>query len=585
MWAFEFNQDIKAAESYVLDQLSSFLIGKEELSLRIIKSSQVSWMILCPDSVQQLPASIVPFGEKTSSLPGFEPRYWIIRGLVREDKSARISGGKIESLPGLPLEELIHSHPPFTLEIKLCPSQHIPYCKEETLFSIEVCTDNDEVSQTISRWLNGRTTMDNRSTFAYGSELAFFIRPPISTYAYNPRGTLSAKDSIMQVFLNKPNLLTKHCLICGQPGSGKTNSAKMILDQLALQASPQKNLLILDNKGEYRSWGMKHNINYYEVGRNPDVLRLLGINPFIPGSEVKLINHLEVLATILAVSGFTGAGVILTEYMKLVLFAFFADLWHRDEGSFFELLNMTGNELLAAGFPFYGKKGETIPVLLLKFWRANAQKYFNLWVGNASGRNLGDIQGILSARINALVYSPMNYFSYSPSATNADALLNNSYILSLKGASDHHLVLLSSLFVFLYCQSARIADESPVLKNLLVVEEAHLIMKKNVESAEVVTAESMLGEIFDRMLAELRSQGVGLILIDQSPSQLVLNVIANTGTKIIHRLAFPGDIQVITDSLGIQEPDELRYLDVGNCFYKIEGDQPQKEHIDLWKTR
>lgn len=584
MWRFEFNQDIKAAETYVLDQLSSFLIGKEELSLRMIKSSQVSWMLLCPDSVQQLPASIVPFGKKSGSFPGFTPRYWVIRGLVREDRSARISGGKIEALPDLPLEELISSHPPFTLDIKLCASAHIPYCKEGTLFAIEICTDNEDVSQTISRWLNGRVTTEKRSTFAYGSELAFLIRPPISTYAYNTRGTLTSKASINQVFYKQPNLLTKHCLICGQPGSGKTNSAKNILDQLTHESGFDGNLLILDNKGEYRSWGEKHRIFYYEVGKYPEALKLLNINPFIPGGNVKLINHLEVLATILAVSGFTGAGVILTEYMKLVLFAFFAELWHRDEGSFFELLNMTGNQLLAAGFPFHGQQGETIPVMLLKFWRVKAQKYFNKWVGNASGRNLGDIQGILSARINALVYSPMNYFSYAPSATNADALLNNSFILSFKGASDHHLVLLSSLFVFLYCQSARIADESPMLKNVLLVEEAHLIMKKNVESAEVVTAESLLGEIFDRMLAELRSQGVGLILIDQTPSQLVLNVIANTGTKIIHRLAFPADIQVITDSLGIQEPDELRYLDVGNCFYKIEGDQPQKEHIDLWRA-
>ncbi len=52
------------------------------------------------------------------------------------------------------------------------------------------------------------------------------------------------------------------------------------------------------------------------------------------------------------------------------------------------------------------------------------------------------------------------------------------------------------------------------------------------------------------MLAILRLRGVCLLIVDQSPSRLVQNVITNINTTITHQLSQPADILEISESIG-----------------------------------
>jgi len=53
------------------------------------------------------------------------------------------------------------------------------------------------------------------------------------------------------------------------------------------------------------------------------------------------------------------------------------------------------------------------------------------------------------------------------------------------------------------------------------------------------------------MLAELRGFGAGLVVVDQTPSALVPAVLANTGTKVLHRLDHPADRELSGRAAGL----------------------------------
>ena len=74
-------------------------------------------------------------------------------------------------------------------------------------------------------------------------------------------------------------------------------------------------------------------------------------------------------------------------------------------------------------------------------------------------------------------------------------------------------------------------------------------------------------------------------MVDQSPGQLVQNVIANTGTKVVHQLPHPLDIQELSYSIGLTDTNDLIFLPVGQCFCKFESGQPVKENVVLWQDR
>lgn len=535
-----------------------------------------------PDSVSNLPASLLLHGKKTQQSIDFSPKYWIVKNLVKDGNAAKISGRSITSFRDLPWEELFRNSDTFCLLFKVNKKQRVPYCYEENIISVELSCDNEHIATQIANWFNGHISPKKKSTFIYASELKYALRFPISTGTYNPDGIFINSYPDNNKIFNTPDSLLRHCLIAGQTGSGKTNTAKIIMEDI-INNNFSGNIFVLDIKGEYGSWAKKNDIPYYEVGKHPKLLKMLNINPFIPPLETRLITHIQMLSKILCVSSYSGAGIILPEYMKNVLFAFYSNLWNANVTQLNNLLNLTGKELLELGYPFYSKTNDTLPQLLSNFWNDYSQKGFNEFLGNSTGRSLSDLKGILSSRINSLSYSPLNFFSYNKNANSPDVLLNKSYVISLQGAEDH-LILLSSLFSFLIAQAARMRKEFRHIKNILLIEEAHLIMARAPQSADVLTAEAILGNTFDRMLAELRSKGVGIILVDQSPGQLVRNVIANTGSKFIHRLSSPEEIVEMAETLGLPEDSDLPFLSTGEFYKKINNRFPQKGKLKKWNS-
>lgn len=96
----------------------------------------------------------------------------------------------------------------------------------------------------------------------------------------------------------------------------------------------------------------------------------------------------------------------------------------------------------------------------------------------------------------------------------------------------------------------RLAGISDSLRHVTVIEEAHRLLRSVAESA-ANSARNRSTEDLSNMLAELRGFGAGLIIVDQTPSVLVPSVIANTGTKLLHRLDHPDDRELAGRAAGL----------------------------------
>ena len=119
------------------------------------------------------------------------------------------------------------------------------------------------------------------------------------------------------------------------------------------------------------------------------------------------------------------------------------------------------------------------------------------------------------------------------------------------------------------------------LDHLTVVEEA-----RNIAPARRPEDPPTVGE---RMISELRKFGEGMMFVAQFPTHVAAEVIKNSGTKIVHRLDWPDDVELIGDSLGLtpKQREHLTRLGAGEAvvgvgriprpvLIQVKGDYPSE---------
>jgi hypothetical protein len=107
-------------------------------------------------------------------------------------------------------------------------------------------------------------------------------------------------------------------------------------------------------------------------------------------------------------------------------------------------------------------------------------------------------------------------------------------------------------------------------KNLILLEEAHVLLGTSGNSRNQNTASSteIAQELLKRMLAEVRSYGVGIAIADQSPRKVGADVVGLTDIKMAFRLVETQDKQIIADSCGMEDSqmERLARLRPGEAF-------------------
>lgn len=336
--------------------------------------------------------------------------------------------------------------------------------------------------------------------------------------------------------------LAKHILIVGTPGSGKTTFSLGLLLKLWKEKKPF--LVIEPAKNEYRALLrhklLKEDLQIFTPRKN-DISPFI-FNPFIPPKNVKLEAYKSVLKTVFTAGAslFTPLDIIFEEAVNRCYSKFgWLDTDTIENKSAENIFNISDFILcFEETFKSFGYTGERKDMVVSgKVRLKNLEYLFDSY-------NTIPIEDILA----------------KPTIIELAAIENTnekSLIISL---------ILLSILSYLNANY----EGNGGFNNLILLEEAHVLLGTSGNSRNQNTASSteIAQELLKRMLAEVRSYGVGIAIADQSPRKVGADVVGLTDIKMAFRLVETQDKQIIADSCGMEDSqmERLARLRPGEAF-------------------
>lgn len=322
--------------------------------------------------------------------------------------------------------------------------------------------------------------------------------------------------------------LAKHMLVVGTPGSGKTTFSVSLLDRLWKEHHIPF-LVIEPAKNEYRSLVQSiPELQVFTPGKN--YISPFVFNPFVPPKNVRLETYKSTLKT-----AFAAAVSMSTPLDKI-----FEESINNCYSDFRWLDNYTIDD-----------KGKIFNISdFIKCF----QKTFDEIGYTGDIRNIGRA-GVV--RLNSLANLFDNYFSIP-----IEDLLQKPTVIELAAIdnSDQKALIISLLLlsILAYVNANYVGEGG--LKNVILLEEAHVLLDADTNVGQGEANPSAIAQrIVKRMLAEIRSYGVGLIIADQSPRKVTTDVVALTDMKMVFRLVEGADKQIIGDSMNMSD-EQIRRL-------------------------
>lgn len=362
--------------------------------------------------------------------------------------------------------------------------------------------------------------------------------------------------------------LNKHVFVCGITGSGKTNTVKKILE------SVDKPFLVIEPvKKEYRN--IKKDIEVYTMGR-PEI-NCIKMNPFYVPMGISLQQHIDSLKDLFSAS-FSFYGPMPYIFEKCLYNIYEKKGWNLTFGLHSYYLEENKNSLSEELFD-NKKLEEFYKTISHKYLFPNMQdlkeevaKYIKTM--SYKGELKDNIEGAIKSRIESLCVGAKGYMFNTNDYIDFNKIFNNNSIFELEGLADDSDKAFALGLLIIYINEYRQVDKEinnkKGLKHLLVIEEAHRLLKNvSTEKNEYIgNPKGKAVEHFTNMLAEMRSYGQGVIVAEQIPTKLAPDVIKNSSNKIVHRIIAKDDQEVIANSIGIY-PEDAIYLGNSKTGYAL----------------
>ena len=327
------------------------------------------------------------------------------------------------------------------------------------------------------------------------------------------------------------NLFTKHGLIIGITGSGKTNSCFHLLLQF-WNHHKIPFLVIEPTKGEYRNLIQSiPEMLVFSLG--DETIAPFRMNPFEVPDGVHVQKHLDSLRAVF------NASFVMYAPMPYVLAHCLINVYEKNGWDL--TLNTRGRT------PTLEDLYKEIDVVVPRLG------YHTEITSN--------VQAALKTRIRSLLLGGKGKMLNCEQSIPLDHILTRPTVLELKGIGDDEekAFLMGILFnrVHEYREAKQSIDR---LQHITLIEEAHRLFA-NLESGnnENAHTKQKAVETLCNILTEIRVYGEGMVVVDQVPTKLAPDTIKNTNIKIIHRTIAGDDRQVLAESTGLTELQK-RYL-------------------------
>lgn len=359
------------------------------------------------------------------------------------------------------------------------------------------------------------------------------------------------------VDLNK-NSLSSHVFITGSTGSGKSNSVYTILKALKTTF-----MVIEPAKGEYK-YAFTDNVQVF--GSNPQVSKLLRINPFAFNRGIHVYEHIDRLLDVFNVCWPMYAA------MPAVLKDAIIKAYENCGWNLITSTNEKGDI-----FPTFVDVCDEIDSII------NSSDY--------SDENKGNYRGSLKTRLNSLTNGINQLIFCNGNLSDKDLFEQNTIIdLSRIGSNENKSLIMGLLVIRLQEYRMSEAVFNSELRHVTVLEEAHNLLRRATVSisdeGSNVTEKSV--EMIANAIAEMRTYGEGFIIVDQAPSLLDMSAIRNTNTKIILRLPDKDDRELVGRAANLNDEQirELARLQRGvAAVYQNEWIEPILCMIDKFNSK
>jgi hypothetical protein len=360
--------------------------------------------------------------------------------------------------------------------------------------------------------------------------------PELLTGDYN-LGRVLYPESEFSDFGLREEEFSKHILLCGMTGTGKTNLSFIILRELAKHNKP---FLVFDWKRNYKNLKRFPAFKNIKVIRPGDESSDFSFNPLIPPPGISHQNWMTILIDCIKHAFFVAYG---PEY-------------------FFR----KGLNILYGQFGVYnGNKEHPTFNDLEKLLRKEYVRGRELLWMNSVKRVLACLTspGILGKILNVRTHESISN------------LLIENVIFELDNLANlERIFLIEALLLWIY-HYRKSEEKQSDFKHAIILEEAHHILSGK--------KEAVLGEetIIETMIRMIREYGESIIVIDQEPSKLSKSILANTNCKISFNLGHGLDIRAISQSMNLEKEQEgfIDLLPVGHAILKLKHRFSEPIHI------
>jgi hypothetical protein len=320
--------------------------------------------------------------------------------------------------------------------------------------------------------------------------------------------------------------LTRHVLVAGVTGSGKTNTILSLLSAAATADVPF--LVIEPAKTEYRSL-LAHptlgtRMRIFTAGK-ATVSPLL-LNPFEVPAGITVSEHLDLVGAAFAVA--FGMWTPLPQILERCLHEIYTDRgW--------DLRTNTNRRLRPGDDPVIA-----YPTLTDLVTKASAV----IPTLGYEDRVTGDLRAALITRINGLRTGGKGAMLDVARSLPDEELFAQPTVIELEAlGADDDKAFIAALLLIRLAEYRRANGQQADLAHLLVIEEAHRLLSDvpPSRSEEAADPRAQAVETFSNLLSEIRAYGQGVVIADQVPSRLAPSVVKNTDLKVVHRIVAADD--------------------------------------------
>jgi hypothetical protein len=365
------------------------------------------------------------------------------------------------------------------------------------------------------------------------------------------------------------NALTKHAVVIGVTGSGKTTTVMNMLDKVIDARKPF--LVIEPAKTEYRAlhsaFASRAKLRVYTLGN--EMVAPFRLNPFEfetddePGSA-SLLTHIDFLKAV-----FNAAFPLyapMPQVLESALHEIYEDRgWDLTSGINMRLSDWSQRHT----YPIF----PTMTDLYYKVEDVTTRLGYHHEVES-------NVKAALKSRIGSLRIGSKGLMLDTVRGIPLKTLLSVPTILELENiGSDDEKTFMMGLFLARLYEYRRLQAATGNLpsgfQHLIVFEEAHRLLKNTSTQVDGESANprAQAIEVFTNMLSEVRAYGQGVLVAEQIPSKLAPDVLKNTNLKIVHRLIAQDDRQSIgqTMNLNLEQLNHLGILEPGMAAVFAEG--------------